>query len=135
MVSPIKIIRQTLETTIFNMVPSVPTAFEGVDFDPPESLYQRVQLVPRRPDNTVMGDDYYREVLDLQVFISAPKGQGLGDALDQAERLRDTFPRGWHRQEQNVRLNVLRTPQIGSAMTLDARIVVPVYIDFVCEVG
>jgi hypothetical protein len=135
MTDPVKIIKQTIEGVIAGMTPSIPTAFEGVNFDPPDTIYQRVQLLPRRPDDSVLGDAYYRELVDLQVYVSAPKGEGSGEALDQAERLRNTFPRGWHLQVQDVRLNVLRTPQISSTLTLDSRVVVPVFVSFVCEVG
>ena len=135
MVSPIKVIKQTLETVIEGIVPYVPTAYEGVDFIPPDGIYQRVQIIPRRPDDTVLGDAYYRENVDLQIFVSAPSGNGLGDALDQAELLRNTFPKGWHTQVGNIRLNVLRTPGIGGTMILDSRVVIPVYINLLCEVG
>ena len=135
MVSPIKVIKQTLETVIEGIVPYVPTAYEGVDFIPPDGIYQRVQIIPRRPDDTVLGDAYYRENVDLQIFVSAPSGNGLGDALDQAELIRNTFRKGWYTQVGNIRLNVLRTPQISSTMTLDSRVVIPVFINFICEVG
>ena len=135
MVSPIKVIKQTLETVIEGIVPHVPTAYEGVDFTPPDGIYQRVQILPRRPDDSVMGDLYYRENVDLQIYVSAPKGNGLGDALDQAELIRNTFRKGWYTQVGNIRLNVLRTPQISSTMTLDSRVVIPVFINFICEVG
>jgi hypothetical protein len=131
---PIRLIRQALETTLVNMVPSVPTAFEGVDFDPPAGLYQRCQMLIRQPDDNVMGTAYYRENVDLQVFIAAPSGNGLGDALEQAERLRTTFFKGWYMVQGDVRLHVLRTPQIGSTMPADGKVVIPVTVRVLAEV-
>lgn len=134
MADPIRLIRQALETTLVNMLPSVPTAFEGVDFDPPAGLYQRCQLLIRQPDDSVFGTAYYRENVDLQVFVVAPAGNGLGTALDQAAKLRETFLKGWVLQQGEVRLHVLRTPQLGSTMPADGKVVIPVTIRLTCEV-
>ena len=134
MADPIRLIRQALETTLANVPPTVPPAFEGVDFDPPNGLYQRCQLIIRQPDDNVFGTAYYRENVDLQVFVVIPSGNGLGDALEHAERLRTTFFKGWYMQQGEVSLSVLRTPQIGSTMPADGKVVIPVTIRLTCEV-
>ena len=134
MADPIKLIRQALETTLINLQPSVPTAIEGVDFDPPAGLYQRCQLLIRQPDDVVLGTQYYRENVDFQVFVVAPAGLGLGEGLDQAVRVRNAFPKGWYMQQGEVSLRGLRTPQIGSTMPADGKVVIPVTIRLTCEV-
>jgi hypothetical protein len=134
MADPIRLIRQALETTLSNMNPFIPTAFEGVNFEPPVGMYQRCQLVIRQPEDNVFGTAYYRENVDLQVFIVTPSGNGLGEALDQAARLRITFPKGWYMQQGEVSLRGLKTPQIGSTMPADGKVVIPVTIRLTCEV-
>ncbi len=114
--------------------PSLPTGYEGAKFDPPTTIYQRVQFVPRKPDDPVFGRGYYRERVEMQVFINAPLNKGTGEALTRAELVRNHFKKGTKFTEDSVVLHVLETPRIAGTAVISDRVVVPVLIDVIAEV-
>ena len=112
----------------------LPIAFEGSSFTPPNSLYLRCQFQIRNPDDPVIGDKYYRERIQFQVFVADVLNTGTGNALEKAELVRGLFPKGHTLIESGTRIYVLGTPQISGTIITNDRLVVPVMIDLVAEV-
>lgn len=124
-------IKKALEKRLATLAPSISTAYEGVSFTPVQGTpYQRCYVVPRRPENPTLGDSYYREVGEFQIFLAYPSNKGSGEVLARAELVQQHFARGTTLTEGGLEINILRTPQIsGSAISGD-RIIVPVIIQY-----
>ena len=140
-------ITQAAEQRLLEITPSIPTAFEGVHFEPPTGMYQRCQFIISPPEDPVLGTGYYRERVEFQVFVSSPAGLGVGDALARAELIRAKFKKGtsfdtdiianWWEYFNNpvfIKVHVLSTPQVAGTVPLGDRVVVPVMISLVGEV-
>jgi hypothetical protein len=97
-------------------------------------MYQRVQFNIGRPVDPVLGTGYFREDVELQIFVNAPVNQGTGEALDRAELLRKHFAKGLALPEQGDMLHVLTTPQIAGCAVIGNRVIVPVIIAVTVEV-
>lgn len=114
--------------------PVLPTAYEGVNFTPPTTMYQVIQYSINPPDDPVLGTGYYRERIQLQMFIVGEINQGTGDVISRAELVRNHFKKGTFLSEDGVDIHILRTPQISGTIKTEDRIVVPILIDLVSEV-
>jgi hypothetical protein len=130
----ILIAKNTLESRLAANFPTTPIAYEGVSFSPPSGNYLRCQIKILEPDDRVRGAAYYRENLVFQVFVVTTVNQGSASAITLAQQIRSVFPKGWATNITNGRIHVLNTPQIGSVMTPDNRLVVPVFIPVTMEV-
>lgn len=129
-----KTIRKLLETRLNALTPPLPTSYENTNFTEPTGAYQKVQLVPIKALNPVMGDDYYREVGEFQIFLAYPRNNGTADAAERADLLKQHFSRGLTMQEGNVRVHILQTPRIAGGMIVNDRYVVPVIVRYEVEV-
>ena len=128
-------IKKALERKLSQVQGFIPTANEGVEFNPPDNaMYQRTQIIINRPRDPSFPVGYHREEVQFQVFVCDIKGQGTTAALTRAELLRSTFFKGWSTTEGNVLIRSLSTPQIGSVFITNDRVIVPVLIDLTCEV-
>lgn len=127
-------ITQAAEQRLLAITPSIPTAFEGVHFEPTSGMYQRCQFVISPPDDPVLGLGYYRERIEFQVFVSVPSGQGVGEALQRAELIREQFKKGTFFTSGSIRIYVLNTPQVAGTIIAGDRVVVPVMISLIGEV-
>ena len=118
------------------LTPAVPIAWESVPFTPPASMYLRTQFFVHPPEDPTISDMYYRERVQLQVFVNAPGGVGVGSADEKAEAIRKHFKKGttWVDIPSGMRVYVLRTPQQSGSVVLGDRVVVPVLINLVGEV-
>ena len=126
-----KAIRRHLST----LVPSLPTALEGISFVPPASgLYQRLQFLVKTPTDPTLGTHYYRENVEVQIFVVDKLDKGTTAAETRAETLRDHFRKGITLTEGSFRMHVLRTPHVSSAAVSADRIIVPVLIPVTVEV-
>lgn len=131
----IKLIKKALETRLSTGIPSISTAYEGTNFSPVTDVpYQRVFLIPRRPDNPTMGDDFYREYGEFQIFLCYPANQGTGSALDRAELIQRHFKRGTVLPESGLNVVIYRTPQIAGTSIIGDRVIVPVLITYYVDV-
>jgi hypothetical protein len=116
------------------LTPTLPTAYEGISFTPPSTAYQRVQIVIQPPDDPVLSTGYFRERLEMQVFVNAPNNKGVGEALSRAELIRNHFKKGFTAFKDNLIVQVLDTPTITSPAVIGDRLIVAVLIDVVTGV-
>lgn len=124
-------IKKAFEKSLATITPALSTAYESVSFTPVAGTpYQRVQLVPRRPENPTMGDSYYREVGEFQIFLAYPANKGSAEALARAELVQLHFARGTTLIEGSSEVIITRTPQITGSTISGDRIVVPVIINY-----
>lgn len=128
-------IKRAAERHLNALTPSAPTGWEGVSFNPPtDQLYQRVQFVIQTPEDPVFGTGFHRERIRMQVFIVGMINKGTSEVISRAELIRDRFKKGLVLNEGNVKIHVLRTPQISGTAIASDRIVCPVIIELVAEV-
>jgi hypothetical protein len=126
--------KKALEKHLSALTPSLSTAYEGVSFSPVNGTpYQRVQLVPSRPENPTLGDDYFRDNGEFQVFLLYPSNKGTGEVLGRAEALRSHFKRGTTLTEGNSVVQIMRTPYISGCTIIGDRVIVPVLIRYSVE--
>ena len=127
------LITKALEKHLDGMTPAVPTAKQNVQFDPPETLYQVLQIIPKNPEDPTLGKGYYRERVQLQVLIVGQTNTGVGEVLQRAELVRNRFQKGTFLLEGSIRIHVFETPAIKGVIGSD-RVVCPVLIDVYGEV-
>lgn len=127
-------VKRATERHLSTLTPSVATGYEGVTFTPPAGLYQRVQFTIQRPDDPVLGTGFYRERITMQVFIAGALNKGTAEVIARAELVRNHFNKGLTLLENNIRIHVLRTPQIAGTSVASDRLVCPVIIELVAEV-
>lgn len=128
-------VKRAAERHLNTLTPSVPIAWENVSFKPPENaLYQRVQFLIQSPDDPVLGAGFYRERVQMQVFVIGMINKGTAEVISRAELIRDKFAKGLSLVENNIRIHVLRTPQISGTAIASDRIICPVIIELVAEV-
>jgi hypothetical protein len=126
--------KKALEKHLSALTPSLSTAYEGVSFSPVNGTpYQRVQLVPSRPENPTLGDEYFRDNGEFQVFLLYPSNKGTGEVLGRAEALRSHFKRGTTLTEGNSVVQIMRTPYISGCTIIGDRVIVPVLIRYSVE--
>jgi hypothetical protein len=114
----------------------LPVAYENVEFKPTANQkYLILQFSIRNPDDPTIGDVYYRERLEAQVFVCDLLNQGTASALTTAESIRSLFPKGWYINQGGYNVYTFNTAQIKGAVKTNDRLVVPVMIDFVAEVN
>lgn len=127
--------RKALEKHLATLSPTLATAYESVTFNPVQGTpYQRVQLVPRTPENPTVGDDYYRDIGEFQIFLCYPANQGVADAQARAEVIRTHFKRGTTLTEGAIEVLITRTPQLAGNVIIGNRLIVPVLITYSVEV-
>lgn len=127
-------IKRAAERKLNALTPAVSTAWEGVSFDPPTDIYQRVQFTIQTPDDPVLGTGFHRERVTMQVFVVGAANKGTSEVINRAELIRNHFAKGLVLQEGNVRIHVLTTPQIAGNTVVSERIICPVLIQLVAEV-
>jgi hypothetical protein len=127
-------IKRAAERKLNSLTPAVSTAWEGVSFNPPNDLYQRVQFTIQSPDDPVLGTGFHRERMTMQVFVVGAANKGTSEVITRAELIRSHFAKGLVLQEGNVKIHVLRTPQIAGSTIVSERVICPILIELVAEV-
>ena len=131
----IKEAKTAVRKHLANLTPKLPTALEGISFTPPLSgMYQRLQFLISRPTDPVFGTGYYRENIEVQIFVVDKLDTGTSNAETRAELIRDWFHKGLTLTEGTFRMHVLKTPHVSSAAVAADKIIVPVLIPLVVEV-
>jgi hypothetical protein len=127
-------IKKACERHLAGMTPVVSTAFENVEFNPPDGLYQVARFSIQQPTDPVLGTGFYREQATLQVFVCGKTNKGTAEVLARAELIRDRFKKGTFLLENNIRIHVLTTPQISGVSVTQDRVICPVLISLTAEV-
>jgi len=131
----IKEIKAVFETQLATISSDISTAYDAIDFTSSDSPYQIVTLVPSKPDETVLGDTYYRETGEFQVYLSYKKGTGISEALDKAETIRQLFKVGTVLiTASGYRVNIWSRPKISAWSTSNDRVIVPVIVKYNAEI-
>ena len=130
----IKEVKKAVRERLKALTPALPTALEGMSFTPPTGMYQRLQFVVEPPTDPTFGTYFYRENVQVQIFVVDKLDVGTTNAETRAELIRDWFNKGLTLTEGNVRMHVLRTPHVSSAAVAADRIIVPVLIQVTAEV-
>ena len=130
----IKQIKRAIRSHLSTLTPSLPTALEAIPFTPPDGMYQRLQFVVHRPTDPTFGTYFYRENVEAQFFVVDKLDKGTTDAEERAELIRDWFYKGLTLNEGTIKIHVLETPHVGSAIVAVDRIVVPVLVTLVAEI-
>lgn len=126
----IVLIKKALQKHLDTM-PALATAYSSASFTPVQGTpYQRVQIIPRQPENPTFGDSYYREVGSFQIFLAYPSNKGESQVLERAELVQKHFARGTTLTEGAIEVNILRTPQIAGSTIAGDRVIVPVIIQY-----
>lgn len=130
----IKEVKKAVRERLKALTPALPTALEGMSFTPPTGMYQRLQFVVEPPTDPTFGTYFYRENVQVQIFVVDKLDVGTTNAETRAELIRDWFNKGLTLTEGNVRMHVLRTPHVSSAAVAADRIIVPVLIQITAEI-
>lgn len=113
----ISVIRKLLETQLNSVSTGFATAYENVPMKPVAGTpYQRVHLLPARPENPTMGDGFRRDQGILQVLLSFPVNAGPHDVQARAETVLAGFPRGLSMTEGTLRVLIDSSPYIGPSL-------------------
>lgn len=110
------------------------TAFENITFTPVlNQPHQLSRLVPLPVENPTFGDNYNREIGFYQVVLSYPKGNGVGDIITMADKVKDYFKRGTTLIEGSDKIIVDRTPEISPVYINDNRAEITIRIRYYSE--
>lgn len=128
-------IRKAFEKAVTLLSPEIDTFYENSPAKPTQKkAYQKVQLVPFRPENPTFGDSYHREVGEFQIFLAYPAREGTGAALQKAQTIKDTFFRGSTLVEGDTEIIIGRTPFVDKGLIIEDRYVVPIIIEYFASV-
>ena len=133
--SPIINTKIAVEDRLKLQFPSIKIAWEGISFKPPANqMYFHTQFVMLTPDEPTIGDKYYRERIQFQVFVCDVLNKGTVNALTTAEQIRQLFDKGTTMVQAGSSIHIVTTPRVDSPMVTEDRIVVPVIIELWTEV-
>ena len=129
-------IRIAFEKAATEVSPELDTFYENSPAPKPtqKKAYQKLQLVPFRPENPTFGDNYYREVGEFQIFLCYPAREGTASALQKAQVIRDTFFRGSTLVQGGTEIIIQKTPFVDRGIVIEDRYVVPVIIEYFASV-
>ena len=128
-------IRQALEVGLAGLGPAIDTAWENDPFTPTGGVpYQRVTLLPAKPDNPSVGATHRRELGILQVTLCYPFNAGTQVVTARAELIQARFRRGSTWQKDGVSVICDITPSIGPAQIDGDRFCIPVSISYFADI-
>ena len=127
--------KKAYEQRLIAAFPTTKIAFENVKFDPPSSLYLALNSLIDNPTDVVLGDNYFRENIILNVFVVGEANTGTGAILAKAEEVRELFKKGTFILQGTSRIYVLTTPHIMGTTETSSRPVCPVQIRITVEAG
>lgn len=128
-------VRRALEQRLDALIPALATAHENEVYTPtPGTPYQRINLLPNIPDNSIMGARTYFERGIFQVTLCYPVGVGPATIDARAQALRAHFKRGNSMLESGVMVLVTDTPRISGGFSDKDRWCVPVSVSFQAQI-
>jgi hypothetical protein len=108
-------IRAALETKLGTISPVLSTAYENVAFTPVAGVpYQECYTLRATPENSTLGDGFYKELGIFQVSLKYPQGVGPSTAEARAILIRAAFKRGTVLTSGTTKVLVTATPEIGA---------------------
>jgi hypothetical protein len=129
-------IRAALEKRLAAMGGALATAYQNAPFNDTAGVpYQRADLIPATPDNSMAGMASYFEQGIFQVTLCYPIEAGPNDAELMAETIRLWYRRGTTLVESGVQVNIIKTPRVSPAFVLADRYNVPVSISYQAQVA
>lgn len=132
----ILLVRRALEIRLNAISPAIDTAFENTSYTPANGVpYQRAEMLPAKPDNSVMGAKFYFEQGIYQVTLCYPQGTGTADAQSRALLIQQTFKRASSSSNGGLSTMVTATPEIGRAYQDGDRYCIPVSIPYIAQVN
>jgi hypothetical protein len=100
----------------------IDSVFENNALTPTAGVpYQRINVLFARPDNTTLGDEYFREQGILEIILNYPIQTGKAATLARLDLLRAAFKRGTTLTEGAQRVIINRTPEIGQSTVVNDR--------------
>lgn len=126
--------KTALRRHLVNAFPNIDIAVEGIPFDAQHGTYLAVQFVIRSPIEPTYGPYYYREDIQMHIFVSDRLGIGTTNAENLADQIREVFYKGLTIVEGNYRIQILRRAHLQSAVVTSDRLVVPISLPFQVEV-
>lgn len=132
----ITLIRKALEKRLAALAPALATAFENSAYIPtPGTPYQRVNLLPNVPDNSIAGTAVYIERGLLQITLCYAIGTGPGAAEAQAQLIRAHFKRGTSMTESGVTVIVTDSPRVSPSLIDGDRYCIPVSVPWQAQIA
>lgn len=129
------LIRRALEKRLSAMSPALETAYENAAFTPVVGApYQKVNLLPATPDNSIQGSTTYFERGIFQVMLLYPINTGANAAESHAELVKAQFKRGTSMTESGVTVNVITSPRLAPALVDGDRYCLPISITYQAQV-
>lgn len=113
-------IRQALESHLYALDNTFPTAWENDSFTPTTGIpFQAVNLLPAPVENATIGatSTLVKESGILQVMLHYPPDSRSKNVLTKAEEIRDHFFRGLSLSKDGVDVRIGGTPSVGTALT------------------
>lgn len=131
----IAIVRRALEKHLATLSPNLQTSYENATFTPVAGTpYQRLNLLPNTPDNSIQGSATYFERGIFQVTMAYPLGTGPAASEAQAQLIRAHFKRGVSMVESGVTVIVMDTPRVSPSMVDGDRYSTPISITFQAQI-
>lgn len=128
-------IRAALETALATINPSIPTAYENVEFIPPDpgNPYQACYLRFGTPENIEVGAGY-NEVGFFQVSLFYPVHNGTADAVARAKQVRDLFKKKSTFSSGGITVTIVKTPEIPTGNPDDGTWAIVIKVPFMAQI-
>jgi len=119
-----KAFETTLKTWADAQTPSIPVAWENVEFNPPAGRYVRAKLLPNETQSTFLDGSGRTRVGIFQVDLTMPIGTGAGSARTLAASLDAAF--AVTMVQDGLRIWLTSPMSAASGITHGDRFIVPV---------
>lgn len=111
--------------------PAMSVAWPNVDFTPPAAGYLRAQHFPNTTNQVNLGDTGKNRHIGLfQVDVFWPVGTGEIAPKERAALVAAHFKRGTQITQDNLIIRVIQPPTVSGAITGDAFVQIPVFIQY-----
>lgn len=128
-------IRELIELQLALTPSNLSTAFENVNFTPVANVpYQRVTLMPARPENPVMDSGFERGVGIYQIVLNYPLKAGAQAAEAQGRAICGMFKRGSTFISSGIRVLIDNSPYMSTGRPEGGWYVKPISIPYVADI-
>lgn len=129
------IVRRALEKKLAALSPNISISYENASFTPVAGTpYQKAELLPNTPDNSIQGAVTYFERGIFQVTLCYPTGAGTAASGTQAQLTRAHFKRGTSMIESGINVIVTDTPKVSPAIIDGDRYCIPISIRYQAQI-